>query len=321
MKKNVAIFTDQKQVKELTRNLCRSSELEYIQSLAQNHYSHNSLLAMYSDWKNYLEFCQSHHINPLPASVTAIRRFLQIESSKRKFASLKRYTATFGFIHTVLGYANPVNHRQVQLTLAELRIQKHGDAKQTSAFTLSHLNDLNFQLSRSDNIRDIRDRAIYNVMFECVLKRSELRELKFESVIVLESGNLNILIGDNSYALSTHTSEFLSAWLKHSEATAGPVFRSIDRHGNISNQTLNDSSIYRILRNASSLLGLAEQYKFSGQSLRVGAAKELSKQGMKVNEIQDLGRWLSPAMPSQYIGRKGNAAIEMSKFKAIKGWD
>ena len=99
-----------------------------------------------------------------------------------------------------------------------------------------------------------------------------------------------------------------------------PVFRAIDKHENIGLQPLDDSSIYRILRSASDLLQLAENHHFSGNSIRVGAAQELSKQGLKVREIQDFGRWLSPAMPAQYVGYTGTAESEKMKFKAIVPW-
>ena len=89
---------------------------------------------------------------------------------------------------------------------------------------------------------------------------------------------------------------------------------------NLLKQPLDDSSIYRILRRASDILGLADNHHFSGNSIRVGAAQELSKQGLKVREIQDFGRWLSPAMPAQYVGYTGTAESEKMKFKAIVPW-
>lgn len=321
MRKKIPVITNQTVVKEMVSKLSISANLELLQALTQSQYSHNSLLAIYSDWRHYLEFCHLHHINVLPASITAVRRFLERESHHRKFASLKRYAATLSLMHTILGLPNPVNHRQIKFTLNQLHALKGADAKQTNAFTFQHLQQLNQLLNKDKGTKVIRDVAIYNLMFECALKRSELKHFCFEQFVFQDDGLAHIILSDKTYQLSKDASEYLSKWLNCLPVHEGPVFRSIDRHGNISSNLMNDSSIYRILRNASSLLQLPENLKFSGQSLRVGAVKELSKQGMNIKAIQDYGRWLSPAMPTQYIGNHSNAELEKTKFRSIKAWD
>jgi hypothetical protein len=75
------------------------------------------------------------------------------------------------------------------------------------------------------------------------------------------------------------------------------------------------------LRRASDLLNLSTEHRFTGQSARVGAAKELEKQGYNLKEIQAFGRWLSPAMPAQYLDKADIADHEKLRFKAIKPWE
>jgi integrase len=184
-----------------------------------------------------------------------------------------------------------------------------------------HLSELNELLSYDEaNLKEIRDIAIYNVMFECVLKRSELKSLALTDIENID-GDYQITIKDSVYRLSQVASDTLRRWLSFTSTHDSlPVFRAIDKHENIGLQPLDDSSIYRILRRASDLLELAENHHFSGNSIRVGAAQELSKQGLKVREIQDFGRWLSPAMPAQYVGYTDTAEREKMKFKAIVPW-
>ena len=157
-------------------------------------------------------------------------------------------------------------------------------------------------------------------MFECALKRSELKFLSMNDIESTDS-DYQITIKDSVYQLSHVASFALGRWLSFIGTQEDlPVFRAIDKHENIGLQPLDDSSIYRILRRASDLLQLAENHHFSGNSIRVGAAQELSKQGLKVKEIQDFGRWLSPAMPAQYVGYSGTAENEKMKFKALIPW-
>ncbi|CDT67576.1 putative integrase [Vibrio coralliirubri] len=321
MRKKVPILTDSVIINSFVEKLNSNATIEIIDELTGFQYSRNSLLGIYSDWNRYHAFCTKHRINTLPASITAVRRFLETESNDRKYASLKRYTATLSMLHTVLGFANPIKHRQVRFTLLHLQSQMAGDAKQTNAMTSVHLTDLNTLLSHEKvNLKEIRDIAIYNVMFECALKRSELKVLSMSDVEYVED-HYQVTVKDSAYQLSQIASVALQRWLSFTGIQDElPVFRAIDKHENIGLQPLDDSSIYRILRRASDLLQLPENHHFSGNSIRVGAAQELSKQGLKVREIQDFGRWLSPAMPAQYVGFTGTAESEKMKFKALIPW-
>ncbi|TVU60785.1 tyrosine-type recombinase/integrase [Vibrio atlanticus] len=321
MRKKVPILTDFVTINSFVEKLNSNATIEIIDELTGHQYSHNSLLGIYSDWNRYHAFCTKNRINTLPASITAIRRFLETESNDRKYASLKRYTATLSLLHTVLNFANPIKHRQVRFTLLHLQAQMVGDAKQTNAMTSAHLTELNTLLSHENvNLKEIRDIAIYNVMFECALKRSELKALSMSDVDSCSEG-YKITIKDSAYKLSPVASVTLRRWLSFiGTDDEFPVFRAIDKHENIGLQPLDDSSIYRILRRASDMLAPAENHHFSGNSIRVGAAQELSKQGLKIKEIQDFGRWLSPAMPAQYVGYVGTAENEKMKFKAIVPW-
>jgi len=107
-------------INSFVEKLNSKATIEIIDELTGHQYSHNSLLGIYSDWNRYHAFCTKHRINTLPASITAVRRFLETESNDRKYASLKRYTATLSLLHTVLNFANPIKHRQVRFTLLHL---------------------------------------------------------------------------------------------------------------------------------------------------------------------------------------------------------
>ena len=321
MRKKVPVLTDPSQVNFFVEKLNNEASLDIIDELTDNQYSRNSLLGILSDWNRYLEFCLRHHINTLPASVTAIRRFLETEAHERKFASLKRYTATLSMLHSVLGFPNPIKHKQVRYTLVQLQILKSGDAKQTNAMTYQHLRELNDTLVKADaSLKDIRDIAIYNVMFECALKRSELKHL-YTNHITRRDDAIYVNVAGSSYQLSEIAARYLQRWIDVSSPMDDqPLFRAIDRHGHIHSQPLDDSSIYRIVKRASELLELTGSLSFSGNSIRVGATQELAKQGMAIREIQDFGRWMSPVMPAQYLGQFTKSEEGKIVFKEIVPW-
>ncbi|GAL32433.1 integrase-like protein [Vibrio maritimus] len=200
----------------------------------------------------------------------------------------------------------------------QLKIASYTKVKQTTPFTADHLAELHKRLSSSDEKKDCRDLAIYFLLYECALKRRDLKSLAAEDITENESG-YTVTIDDRQYALSKHGGESVQRWLDYVPYSV--LFRAIDRHGNISDSPLDDSSIHRVLKRASQLLALDDTLSFSSQSGRVGAVQELSREGLKIREIQEFGRWASPAMPLQYSGKTSLSEEQKSLFKTKKNHD
>lgn len=318
MRKSVRVITSKENRIQFTERFNRLISLEDINLLTDSQYSHNSLLAMRKDWNLFVDFCSSKGVCPLPASTTAIRLFLQREAKQRKYATLKRYGVTLSLVHKLLAYPDPTSSTVVRTLLAQLRIEKKQDATVTTAFSRNHLEKLTQKLNHSTHPVDIRNLAIYYLMFECMLKRSELKQLFYEQLVVDEN-TIHLQMGNERYTLSDSAHQFLDNWLQLRGVASGVLFTAIDKHGNLSRMPLDDSSIYRILRTASDKLKLNVQ--FSGQSLRVGAVADMADKGVKVKDIQHYGRWQSAAMPYQYIGNRTQAAAERMVFKTFKPWD
>lgn len=281
----------------------------------QHQYAQNSLLAMRNDWHLFRQFCQARNVQALPCASTAVRLFIQHEAKVRKYATLRRYVLTIGLIHRILVQKDPTTNVTVKTAISEQRINKHGDASQAAPFNQHHMVALDHALSASEHIRDWRNLAICYVMFECALKRSEVRQLTIEQLQPSEYG-LILQLGDQHYRFSDAAQQALQKWLAHLPDSHTPLFRAIDRHGNIGSDWMDHSSLYRVIRSVSEIIGVNVQ--FSGQSMRVGAVQELAKSGLKVREIQTFGRWLSPAMPYQYVGNKAAAEAEKMTYVAFK---
>ncbi len=313
------IYTDKDQIEIIIKRLNHSPSLEDWQAITQHQYTHNSVLALKNDWRRYSEFCQLHHVRALPGAITTLRRFIEKEAKLRKFSSIRRTMVNIGKIHTLLSLANPVNHRQIKWTLQQLKANAANQYKQANAMTQAHIEALYLALHKSEKIKLKRDLAIYMVMFECALKRGELKRLTVDNVVFDPNNIAYLELEQHQYQLSDNASQSLHAWMAHLTDSQGPLFCAIDRYNNISQNILNDSSIYRVMRQASEILGI--DVVFSGQSTRVGAVQALKAQGLKVREIQDFGRWLSPVMPSQYLGWHHKAEKEKLKFVKLRPWD
>jgi len=82
----------------------------------------------------------------------------------------------------------------------------------------------------------------------------------------------------------------LEGWLRAASIKEGPLFRAVDRHGNVSARPLEPGSIARILKKAARRSGMtdAEVRKLGGHSLRAGAATTAAIAGASDREISGI---------------------------------
>ncbi|PKF49367.1 tyrosine-type recombinase/integrase [Enterovibrio nigricans] len=289
-------------------------DLEAWSTLTNNKYSHNSLLSFQNDWITFVTYCREVNVSPLPAAVTAVRRFIEHSAKTRKASSIKRYIITLSLMHRVHSLPDPTRNREVRFTLNRLYQEKSDDALQANAFMLSHLTDLANKFGSSEKLKDIRDLLIWMLCFEGMLKRSELAALPHDAPRETEDGFV-LAVDEHLIELSEEAKEQVEKWQEATGITDGPLLRGINKHGHLSEAPMDHSSIYRVFRRAATELGLEGRLTFSGQSPRVGASQELAEAGKTIKEIQHQGRWKSPAMPAQYVGNKTASSEAMDKFK------
>ncbi|MDO6707013.1 tyrosine-type recombinase/integrase [Photobacterium sp. 1_MG-2023] len=321
MKKFPAIQDESKKQASIQKFSVPIEDVEAWRILTHQQYSANTLLAFKNDWNHFLEFCLETKMAPLPAAVKTVHEFIDRMAQKRKLASLKRYIVTIGLVHRCHALPDPCRHTEVRLVLNKYRIEKQDDYKNAAAFRDDHLQQLLDVFALATKPKDLRDMAIWSVMFEAMLKRSELAALTVEDLEIAPSGLISLLVKEHRIELSSLASQALQRWLTIGSLGAGILFRRIDRHGNIGDQALDHSSIYRVFRRAGDELGISHETIFSGQSPRVGAVKDLSDAGVTIHEIQSQGRWKSPAMPAQYAGHKDKHDTEIARYVKKKPWD
>ncbi|OOF24422.1 tyrosine-type recombinase/integrase [Salinivibrio sp. IB872] len=284
-------------------------------SVTESRYSRNSLLSYRNDWQVFVSFCQSQHVTALPCAVTTLRRFAELTSQQRKVSAIRRIIVTVGLVHRLHRQRDPSKHREVKYAMARLLAAKLPEAKEAAPFRKRHLSALREHFQSSKRLRDIRDLLIWSLCYEGLLKRSELAALAAEDVLY-DGEKAYVMIGEQRVVLSEQTAVTLAIWLKYSGIHQGPLLRRINKHGHLGDTPLDPSSIYRVFRRASDVLG--ESVVFSGQSPRVGASKALAKQGLSIKQIQHLGRWKSPAMPAQYVGNREASEQAKARYRHKK---
>lgn len=76
------------------RSLKQFSQLledeELLRVLTHHQYARNSLVSMKNDWNNFLLFCLEKSVSPLPASVTAVRLYIEKQAKTKKVINHKK---------------------------------------------------------------------------------------------------------------------------------------------------------------------------------------------------------------------------------------
>jgi integrase len=92
----------------------------------------------------------------------------------------------------------------------------------------------------------------------------------------------------------------LQTWLRKAGITSGPVFREVDRHGNVSEDRLHPDSIGKLLKRAAVRARIAAG-GIAGHSLRVGHVTQAARNGISESRIMRQTGHKSTAMVRRYI--------------------
>jgi integrase len=158
----------------------------------------------------------------------------------------------------------------------------------------------------------IRDRALLLVGFASALRRSELvglnvEDLRFESegviLSVLKSKTdqeqhgteVSVMTGSDLCPVRA-----LRAWLVASAITEGPLFRGMDRHGNLRPTRLTERIVSQVVKDSAERAGF-DPASFGGHSLRSGFATSAARAGKSEAAIMRQTRHKSVTVARRYI--------------------
>ena len=131
----------------------------------------------------------------------------------------------------------------------------------------------------------MRDRALLLVGFAGAFRRSELVSLDVADVMFASDGlvvqlrrsktdqegegrKVGLPFGSNPLTCPVRS---LRAWLGVAAIARGPIFRAVDRHGNVADAWLTDQSVALVVKRCAKAAGL-DWERYAGHSLRSGLA-------------------------------------------------
>ena len=250
-------------------------------SFAANTRSANTKKAYASDWSHFTTWAHAHGFESLPAEPAIVALYITALAATRKPSTITRRLAAISVVHQQAGHPTPTNHHDVRAISTGIR-RTLGTA-QREATPLS-LGDLRAMLAHlPDNTIGVRDRAVLLTGFAGALRRSELVAINIEDLQPREEGLVLSVHRSKTdqegagrrvaipYGHDRHTCPVraIAAWRETSHVDDGPLFRSIDRHGNVANERLSAGAISLIVKTTARRARL-DATLLSGHSLRAG---------------------------------------------------
>jgi site-specific recombinase XerD len=246
----------------------------------------NTLRSYRTDLADFQAWCQVHALAALPASPTTVALYISaLAQAGRKVATIEHRLAALSQVHQLAGHSpSPTSQPEVRITLAGIR-RSLGTAQEGKApLVTAELRRL-VRLSGPTPLAEARDRALFLLGFAAGLRRSELVALDVRDLEESEHGLVvhlrrsktdqegagelrGVPMGQHPETCPVRT---LRDWLAVSEISEGPVFRGINRHGQLAETRLSEKAVALIVKRACRLAGL-DPDRYAGHSLRSGLA-------------------------------------------------
>jgi site-specific recombinase XerD len=273
--------------------------------------------AYLTDWRAFTTWCHQRGRQTLPADPDTIVSWLADQARDGYATStIARRLIVVRRIHLVHGYPPPTDTEQTKTVWRRTRRQLGTATRQVAPITIDRLREM--VATCQETPAGHRDQALLVVGFAAALRRSEIAHLTCDDIQPCSEGiiltirrsktdqlgageRLGLPHGTNA---STCPQRTLTRWMAHLDPSAGPLFRPVDRHGNIAQQPLSGRAIAEIIKRRAALAGHDPDI-YSGHSLRAGFATSAAAAGVTETTIARQTRHRSLSVLRNYI-REGN---------------
>jgi integrase len=262
----------------------------------------------------------------LPATADSVARYLVDHAESLSVNTLRSRLAGLAQWHIDQGFPDPTKAPVVRKVLRGIQALHPAQEKQARPLQLKQLDRLTQSLGnaiavartaddRPNLLRHSRNKALLLLGFWRGFRGDELTRLRIEHVTAMPGEGMTCFLtptkADRLSKSSTFKAPALAQlcpveayvdWIAISGLTEGPVFRSIDRWGNIGKDGIHIDSLIPLLRNALTLAGIESAYLYSGHSLRRGFASWATANGWDLKTLMQYVGWKNLNSAMRYVG-------------------
>ncbi len=260
-----------------------------------------TLRAYRSAWQHFCAWCDAAGWPALPAAPETVGAYLAALSATHTSSTLVQRLAALSRAHKLARLPWPSADPAIRNTLRGIQ-RKHGrPPRQAAALVTEELTRL--VATCEATLAGQRDRALLLLGYAGALRRSELVAVAHEHVQFTNDG-MRLMIprakGDQTgkgvsiglprgKSAATCPVRAMEIWMERSACKYGPVFRSIDLRGVISNRGLHPDAVRKILAKRAALAGLKIPVgeRLSPHGLRAGFITQAYINGARDEQIMD----------------------------------
>ena len=266
-------------------------------------------------WQHFTAWCDQRQVVALPAAPETVAAYLaDLAQNGRKVATLTRRLAALAQAHQLAGFPSPTRDERVRTVLKGIKRTIGVAQRAKSPATTEVLKLLLDQLP--DSLLGVRDRALLLIGFAGAFRRSELVGLDLADIQTDPQGLLLTVRRSKTdqegagvvkaipYGRNEETCPVraLALWREQAGLTKGdgPLFRPMDRHGNVKPQRLTTQSVALVVKRYAAAAGL-DPDQFAGHSLRAGLPTSAAQRGVDERNIMRQTNHRSVLMVRRYI--------------------
>jgi site-specific recombinase XerD len=295
-----------------------SPSLDQVREYIRASKAENTLRGYQSDWRAFCAWCEVQQVCPIPATAETVAAFIAECAGRLKVGSVQRRLNAIAEAHKAVGLESPTHTAMVANTMKGIRRTK-GTAPAQKAATL--IDDIRAMVDATDaGLIGLRDRALILLGFAGAFRRSELVGLSVDDCVFGKDGltvtlrrsktdqagagrKVGIPYGSNPETCPVRN---LQSWIEQAGisggpgVSAGPLFRSINRHGQVQPGRLSGIDVARVVKKLAQRSGL-DAAKYAGHSLRAGHATSAAIAGASERSIMNQTGHRSVQMVRRYI--------------------
>ncbi|KPB71335.1 tyrosine-type recombinase/integrase [Pseudomonas cannabina] len=267
----------------------------------------------------------------LPTTGDGIVRYLAEYADKHAISTLKQRLAALAQWHITQGFPDPTKTPNVRQMIKGIRVVHPAQVKQAAPLLLRHLEqavkwleaEAAAALDRGDYktlLRHRRSVAMVLIGFWRGFRGDELARLTIENTKAYSGEGITFFLphtkGDRLYEGTTFQTPALTTlcpveayinWITVAGLAKGPVFRRLDRWGNLANKAIQPHSLIPMLRRVFKEAGIPEEL-YSTHSMRRGFATWASANGWDIKGLMSYVGWKDMKSALRYVDVTGSFA-------------
>jgi site-specific recombinase XerD len=204
-------------------------------------YAPTTIRAYKADFAKFIDFCDSRDESALPALPITIANYIAQLSTLYSSAFIRRIVVSISSVHRLNYCADPTKDPEVNLAIRRMHRQIGRHHNQAQAINKDLLNKM--LKATEDNLRGIRDRALLQVAYDSLCRRSEIVTLRFEDIKIThpedsDIPSVSILLRRSKtdqdaqgrwLYIRLATWHAIQEWISASGVDSGLLFRGVNR--------------------------------------------------------------------------------------------